>query len=132
MAKGTTERKRCSECRGWFVPEPSAVKTQRVCGEAECRRARKRKQARARRRARLQDHRADERARQRECRERRRAKDCHAPASDGKAALVAAGMLEAWDEMAGGLAAMSRASLQRRIPRLLRLWATEAGTKEGA
>jgi hypothetical protein len=131
MAKGTTERKRCTECRGWYHAAPSALETQRVCGEAACKRARKRKQARARRSARLQDYRADERARQKECRERR-AKGCHAPASDGKAALVAAGMLETWDEMVGGLAALSRASLQRRIPRLARLWATEVETKEGS
>ena len=132
MAKGPTERKRCTECRGWYGPTPSAVETQRVCGEVACKRARKRKQARARRLARLQDHRADERSRQKECRERRRAKGCHAPASVGKAALVAAGMLETWDEMVGGLAALSRASLQRRIPRLARLWATKVETKEGS
>lgn len=132
MAKGTTERKRCTECRGWYEPAASALETQRVCGEAACKRARKRKQARARRSARLQDYRADERSRQRECRDRRRAKGCHAPASVGKAALLKAGMLETWDEMVGGLAALSRASLQRRIPRLARLWATEVGTKEGS
>ena len=131
MAKQPTERKRCTECRCWYHPASSAVETQRVCGEAACKRARKRKQARARRSARIQDHRADERERQRGCRAGQRARECHAPASVGKAALLKAGMLETWDEMVGCLSALSRASLQRRIPRLVRLWATESETKAG-
>jgi hypothetical protein len=132
MAKGATELKRCTECRGWYHPAPSAAKTQRVCGQAACQRARKRKQGRRRRSARLQDHRADERDRQRECRKRKRAEVCHAPPSDGKAALLAAGMLETVDEVMGDLAALSRATLQRRISRLARLWAAETRTETGS
>ena len=102
-----------------------------MCGAAACKRARRRKRARARRRASLQDHRADERERQRECRERKRAQGCHAPPSSRKAALLKAAMLETWDETVSGLAVLSRASLQRRLPRLARLWASEVETKEG-
>jgi hypothetical protein len=131
MAK-RTKRKRCTECRCWYHPAASAVETQRVCGKAVCKRVRKRKQGRARRRAGLQDHRADERERQRVHRERQRAKGCHAPPSIGEAALLKAGMLEIWDEMMGDLEALSRATLLRRIPRLARNLALAGETRTGS
>ncbi len=54
-------RHRCAECRKTFTPEPSARKTQRVCGE-RCRAARNRDLDQARPRRDLDDARADERA----------------------------------------------------------------------
>ena len=36
---GGVGRKRCRVCRNWFVPGLSARETQKLCGEAECRRA---------------------------------------------------------------------------------------------
>ena len=79
----------------------------------------------------MQDHRADERERQRECRASRGADACHAPPSDGKAALVAAEMCAAWDEIAAEVAEVSRATLRRRMPRLARLWASAGETNNG-
>ena len=37
--RGAVGRKRCRVCRNWFVPGLSARETQKLCGEAECRRA---------------------------------------------------------------------------------------------
>lgn len=68
---GEPKRRRCSECRSWFVPARTAAQSQRVCGE-ECRRHRRGRQARGRRRADLQEYRVEERERQRAHRERRR------------------------------------------------------------
>jgi hypothetical protein len=41
-------------------------------------------------------------------------------------------MLETVDEVMGDLAALSRATLQRRISRLARLWAAETRTETGS
>ena len=108
--------KRCTECRRWFAPMPSARGHQRVCGEERCREARRRKLARQRRAEALREHRADERERQQRCRARRAERGCHAPPSGAKPAELAAKLLESWDRAA----ALSRASLQRRIPTILR------------
>ena len=108
----------------------SAVTSQKVCGAA-CRQRRNRKLARRRRRADLQDHRADDRERQRECRARREREVCHAPPSNEKAALLAAGMRDTWDEIVAEMAAVSRATLSRRISRLARLCASPGGTENG-
>lgn len=63
--------RRCSECRAHFEPEASAREKQRVCGPG-CRKLRRARLARQRRRADLDEFRAEERERQRQCRERRR------------------------------------------------------------
>jgi hypothetical protein len=81
---------------------------------------------------RVQDYRIDERERQRRCRERRSAggggalAKCHAPASDGKLADLLVKMLESWDQAV----AVSRASLERRIPTILRDLAPFSGRTE--
>jgi hypothetical protein len=127
--------KRCTECRAWFRTASSAQETQKVCGP-QCRRRRRRRLARRRRSRRVQDYRVDERNRQRQCRERRRGATtpplatgppgCHAPASASKCADFVAKMLESWDRAV----AMSRASLERRIPIILRDLASFSGTSE--
>jgi hypothetical protein len=83
---------------------------------------------------RVQDYRIEERERQRRCRERRRpaggggrpVAKCHAPASDGKLADLLVKMLESWDQAV----AVSRASLGRRIPTILRGSALFSGQAE--
>lgn len=80
----------------------------------------------------------DERERQRACRERRRevagaraAAACHAPPSASKAADLLEKLLESWDRAA----ALSRATLTRKLPAVLRGLVPVAGTQragEGA
>lgn len=94
-----------------------------MCGPA-CRVRRRRKLARRRRIQDLQDQRADERDRQRRCRESRRGRACHAPPSTLKPALLRAEMLEIWDEAM----ALSRTTLVRRLPALVRVSVPFAGT----
>lgn len=126
--------KRCSECRGRFGAARSAQGTQKVCGRP-CRQRRRRRLARQRRARRVQDQRVDERERQRRCRDRRRSASepaptepgppaCHAPASASKVADLAAKLLESWDRAV----ALSRASLERRMPAILRELAAVSGT----
>ena len=84
----------------------------------------------------MQDYRVDERERQRQCRERRRRATtapaatgppgCHAPASASNCADLVEKMLESWDRAV----AMSRASLERRMPMILRDLASFSGTSE--
>lgn len=81
----------------------------------------------------------DERERQRACRERRReagtgagaAATCHAPPSASKAADLLEKLLESWDKAA----ALSRATLTRKLPAVLQGLVPVAGTQragEGA
>ncbi len=65
----TRERKRCCECRRWYLPAASAAKTQKTCCK-ECRLRRRARQQRERRAADLANAREDERSRQRRRRER--------------------------------------------------------------
>ena len=101
-----------------------------VCSP-KCRPKRQRKLARRRRGKAVQEHRVDERERQRKSREQRRASGCHAPPSVRKPALVAAEMLESWDKMA----ALSRSTLARQLSAMarasMRFVGTEAGTEGG-
>ena len=66
------ERRRCPECRAWFRRVASARTTQKTCSKA-CRVNRRRAQANERRGHDVETHRTNDRERQRECRERRRA-----------------------------------------------------------
>lgn len=75
----------------------------------------------------------DERERQRACRERRReaagagaATACHAPPSASKAADLLEKLLESWDRAA----ALSRTTLTRKLPAVLRGLVPAAGTGE--
>ncbi len=63
-------RRRCCECRKWYVPKPSAVNTQKTCSK-NCRLGRRARQERARRAADLENARADDRERQRRYRARK-------------------------------------------------------------
>ena len=106
--------KRCTECRRWFEPAPSARDHQRVCGEERCRDARRRKLARQRRAEALREHRADERDRQRRCRAKRAQGGCHAPPSDGNSP----DLLTEIGQIVDGALALSRATLRRQLPRI--------------
>jgi hypothetical protein len=141
---------RCTECRTRYEAKASARGKQRVCS-AECRRQRRGRLSRRRRSQRVQEHRVDERERQRRCRARRgsvstssqapagtsskaeveTAEACeppagHAPASAAKPAEIAARLLESWDLAM----ALSRASLQREMAAILRVWMPPAGRSE--
>jgi hypothetical protein len=133
MEHAGPKRHRCSECRSWFKPAPPAA-AQKVCG-AQCRRKRRRRLARRRRALAVQDYRVDERQRQRLHRQRRRAAGgsplgtrgpCHAPPSPGNIVELAAKVLESWDRAA----ALSRATLRRKIPKILRGLALDPETKQ--
>ena len=112
-------RRRCTECRQWFMPTVTTGERQKSCGP-ECRRARRRKQARARRAADLEGFRAEERARQqtyREARRRERSEEgCHAPASVRIDAEVLAKVRQIVDEAVR----LSRAGFERAARRILR------------
>jgi hypothetical protein len=71
-SKGRTCRRRCCECRCWYMPAPSTKNTQKTCGK-RCRQRRRAKQEKARRAVALLDARESERMRQREHRGRKRA-----------------------------------------------------------
>jgi len=64
-------RRACTSCRKWFHPAPSAIKTQKTCGDPKCRAKRQAMLARQRRKRRLHESRVAERKRQRACRQRR-------------------------------------------------------------
>jgi hypothetical protein len=97
-----------------------------VCGAEGCRLSRRSKLARARRARQVQDARVDERARQQACRKRRREEGRHAPASAPEPARIKADLLESWDRAA----ALSRASLRRRLPVILRAIVRSDGTAQ--
>ena len=83
-------RRKCSECRKWFRPEPTAAGHQKTCC-AKCRLERRRRLARKRRLGDLEACREDEKQRQRRHRAAARSKakgdaapdERHAPASAG-------------------------------------------------
>lgn len=131
------QRQRCTECREWFTPAVSAVATQRACSDA-CRCRRRRKLARGRRRLAVEQHRVDERLRQRALRERRAAAGagsassaetpCHAPPSGRNTTEVHKELMILWDELQDA----SRATLTRALPGILRRSGSRAGTTEAA
>jgi hypothetical protein len=66
-----SRRKRCSICRKWYTPHPSALNTQKTCCP-ECRKKRKNRLALKRRDQDIYQYRVAERIRQREYRQRKR------------------------------------------------------------
>jgi hypothetical protein len=106
--------KRCTECRRWFTPAGSAVKTQRVCGDG-CRKARHRKLSRRRRARCPHAFRVDDRLRQQAHRDRLRRGECHAPPSAAKLPELPEEIREVVDEAL----ALSRTTLERGLPRIL-------------
>ena len=117
-------RRRCTVCRKWYRPCPSAAKTQKSCSSAKCRRKRRRRLAKRRRSLELYDYREDERERQRRCRQKRReASGTNPPGAE----LSRAGLLpqppdlkeviiKIWDKSMN----QSRASLHRELLLFLR------------
>ena len=63
-------RRRCTSCRKWYRPHPSASRTEQTCSRA-CQRTRLGKLSKRRRKRALLEHREQELARQQVCRERR-------------------------------------------------------------
>ena len=116
------QRKRCCECRCWFEPSRTAERSQKTCSQ-RCRQERRRKQARRRRNDDLDGHRAGERQRQADCRERRRdqaqkgAKSRHASRAtlSRRKAILRDEIIESWDRMQE----VSRARFERRVRHLL-------------
>jgi hypothetical protein len=107
--------RRCSECRRRFTPVVSAVGHQLVCGVA-CRSRRSNRLARRRRRDDLDEHQADERARQQRRRDAVRAAGCHAQASVHNSPDLLGKVQQIVDKVAS----LSRATLRRDLARILR------------
>jgi hypothetical protein len=115
---------RCTECRKCFVAAVTAREHPCVCGPA-CRRQRRNKLARRRRRGELEEHRADERARQQKHRDAARGSEGHEPASDGNY-LELLGKLQ---QIVDNASRLSRATFRlgaRRILRKSRAFASAA------
>ena len=112
-------RRRCCECRSWYVAAASAAKFQKTCSK-ECRRRRRSKQAKRRREADLASARADERERQRK--HRRQEREEGATGRPQSRAGLPAKVLESAEEILASLRQaerLSRAGLQRRVRREL-------------
>ena len=146
MTVTSRPRHRCTECRGWFRPAPSAATTQQVCNAA-CRASRDRKLALVRRDRDLHAFRDDERQRQRECRARRKAAAAtasptataaspgvtgppvtarHAPPSAHDPLRFSGNLLDSWDrEMA-----RSRATLERILTAATAISGPSSGTRQ--
>ena len=104
----------------------TAVKSQLVCGES-CRLKRRRKLARRRREAELDRYRVEERQRQRECREALREAGCHAPPSSRNRRESRAKSVQLWNE----LIEVSRATFERQLRRIVRIYGPLLGQEEG-
>ena len=114
---GKNERRRCCECRTWYVPKPSAAKTQRTCSK-RCRLRRRAKQAKRRREADRANARVDERERQRKHRVRRREEQgADAPLSQAGLDAQVYGVVEELLEELGQAQRLSQAGLRRRVRR---------------
>jgi hypothetical protein len=114
---GKGGRRRCCECRAWYVPKRSAAKTQRTCSK-RCRLRRRAKQAKRRREADRANARADERERQRKHRARgREEKGADAPLSQAGLYEQLCGIVEEILEELGHAQRLSQAGLRRRVRR---------------
>ena len=111
-------RRRCSECRQWYVPAQSAVKTQRTCSK-KCRLRRRAKLERARRAADLANARADERERQRRHRAQKGAKKgADPPMSQAGLYVQMQDIIEEIMEDLGQAQRLSLTGLRRRLHRI--------------
>ena len=111
-------RRRCCECRKWFVPAPSAAKTQKTCSR-ECRLRRRAKQEKARRAADLANARTDERERQRKHRERKlEEQGADPPLSLAGLSVQLRDAIEEIVEDLGQAQRLSLAGLRRRLRRI--------------
>ena len=115
--KRKVPRRRCCECRSWYVPAPEAAKWQKTCGK-ECRLLRRAKQAKAQREADLPAVRALERARQRRHRARQAdTQGANPPMSQAGLSAQASEAIEEIVEKLGQAQHMSRAGLRRQLHR---------------
>lgn len=130
MAKQTTIRKRCAECRKWFRPIARLAKQQRVCSE-RCRQKRRRRLSRARRARDPVRHREEERERKRRSRqaaeERAAATQTVTSAAPGHEPGGTSNDRESrgyfavlWDELCDELVEQSRARWERELRRMAR------------
>jgi hypothetical protein len=110
-------RKRCTECRHWFVPHLAAVEHQKTCSDG-CRVRRRRRLARRRRARELREYRVDERERQRACRARgrRREKTVSRPGLEPEVPALQRDLLEIVDRHVE----LSRTGLRREVVVFLR------------
>ena len=111
-------RRRCCECRKWFVPAPSAAKTQKTCSR-KCRLRRRAKQEKARRARDLANARTDECERQRTHRERKREKQgADPPLSQAGLSVQLRDAVEEIIEDLGQAQRLSLTGLRRRLRRI--------------
>lgn len=110
-------RRRCCECRSWYVPAPSAVNTQRTCSR-KCRLRRRAKQEKRRREADWGNARVDERERQHKHRVGKREEGGVDPplSRAGLSAQVGAIVEEIFHDL-GQAYRLSQAGLRRRVRR---------------
>jgi hypothetical protein len=108
-------RRRCTECRVWFSPDPRAATVQQTCSP-KCRREKRNRQAAERRACALEKFRAAERERQARCRAKKRALEATGPPSGPSLPPEIAARLE--DVVAFALAAPSRAALSDALTSL--------------
>lgn len=109
-------RRRCCECRDWYVPKPSASLTQKTCGR-KCRRRRRGKQAEWRRALDVAAAREGDRDRQRDHRERERAASESPPMSRTGLSVEVAAAIEEIVAKLGQAQQASRAGLRRQLRR---------------
>jgi len=114
--KSRVKRKRCTECRCWFLTDRRNGRRQKTCGAERCRCSRRRKVARRRRQRELLVHRDAERERQRTCREGGGGATCHAPTSGCNSPEIRKKLREVWDNAS----AASRAYFERSMPGIFR------------
>ena len=115
--KGATPRRRCCECRGWYVPKASTAKTQRTCSKA-CRLRRRSRRDRARREADPAGAREAGRVRQRRHREREQAKTGgQGPMSQAGLSAEAAETIEEIINKLEQKTRLSQAGLRRQLRR---------------
>ncbi len=111
-------RRRCCECRKWYVPARSTANTQMTCSR-KCRLRRRAKQEKARRTADLENARADDRERQRKHRERKREeKGADPPLSQAGLSVQLRAAVEEIVEDLGQAQRLSQAGLRRRLRRI--------------
>lgn len=110
-----TRWRRCTVCRSRYEPAASAVRNQKVCGRAACRRQRRNQVARRRREREIREYRVDERERQARCRAKRERDGKEGGMSRAslprQVVSIEQVVLEKWDR----LMSVSRASLRREI-----------------
>ena len=116
MEPKKTSCRRCCECRDWYLPKPSALKTQKTCG-VRCRLRRRGKYEKKRRALDLVAAREGDRDRQRDHRDRERATAGVSPMSQAGLSAQAAEAIEEIVEKLGQAQRLSQAGLRRQLRR---------------